>query len=842
MQPNAKVVHFEDIFPYLGISDEGAIVTKRGNISLGWELTLPELYSTSEEGYDNMSQAMGAAIRNLPPWSVVHRQDIYTYSTWHAAPSEEGKKKAFLVNAYDKHFEGRRYLTHRAYIFLTMGTMASVLKESRYSGFFGIAKSNFSPKLSDWDYFRTKASEFTSILKESGIGIRQLEKDDYIGSENEPGIINRYVFLGDQSGQLSDIEVEKSCIRCFDKEAIAFNLYQAEDLPPVVSSVRKNDIFSIDEQEIVQSCGAGIGPLLDCEHIVNTYIVVPDQMEEKSRLVKEQKKMMKGRDVAENKMSADQIDEYVKRMYNESPLLVKANINIIAWDRPEKKTELFSKVSSAVSSLGAASTLVRYNTPLLWYAGMPGNALELGSDNLMTMELNSCLCFLNWDTFQQEMKKGMFRITDRIRHIPLIIDTQKVAQSMGRIFDLNAFVLGPSGTGKSFFMNYYVESCYNAGESVFIIDVGDSYEILCNVIRESSGGKDGQYMTWDINNPLQFNPFIGFEDWLDEDGNVKANDAGANFFLSVLQSMWRPEKGWNAVTRPVLRQIVADFVKHIQNGLMKMGRRPIFDDFYNYVKGTVAPAIRNESFKLVKDSIGLDDFNIDDFTKAISSYAKGRTYGFLLNAETPPDLFSSRFVVFEVSELANGNNPDFYSLCILCIMNNFDMKMRQSLGFKVMVIEEAWKAISNETFEPYLRELWKTSRKYSCSAVVVTQQAEDINSSPVIKDAILKNSSLKFLLNQYNNKQNFSPIVDALGLSQGDVRKVFSMDRGKDTRYRYRDIFIKMGESYSGVFSTEVSRKQALAFESDKTRKAPLIELAKKKGSYTAAINELANS
>jgi type IV secretory pathway VirB4 component len=67
------------------------------------------------------------------------------------------------------------------------------------------------------------------------------------------------------------------------------------------------------------------------------------------------------------------------------------------------------------------------------------------------------------------------KMCDRFRNIPVRIDLQAAAYQAGLIDNYNAFILGGSGTGKSFFTNYFVRSCYDAGQTVFIIDVGDSY-------------------------------------------------------------------------------------------------------------------------------------------------------------------------------------------------------------------------------------------------------------------------------------------------------------------------------------------------------------------------------
>ena len=841
MKPTASKVDLEKLFPLLGVSDTGVAVSKKGAMTFGWEMSLPVMYSLSEEEYDGMIHALEAAVRILPPWYVVHRQDMYTYEEWSPAPDAP---RGFFSEAFDEHFRGRPYLVHRAYLFLTMSSFGGVMKTGRKSGLFGIGFERSAPSRKEFETFTAKCTEFSAILTSGGaVSLRPLSSQEWTGTEDTPGIVQRYMMFGDRSAQLSDIALTRESVTHLHKKAQAFSIGSAEILPPALSSIRRNELLSSEGNAVFRSLGAGLGAALECEHVVNTVIVSPNQEMEKARLASEQKKMKAGTDDDENALSAQEIQRYKELIINESPFTVKANVTVIAWDDEDRFDALTGKLSSAFSSIGVVSSYVKYNAPLLWYAGIPGNAQEIGSENLMTMELLSCLVLCSWDTFQKDIPGGMLRICDRTRHVPVTIDTQRIAQSLGWIFDLNAFILGPSGTGKSFFMNYYLRNCYDAGESCFVIDVGDSYQGLCSVIREESSGADGQYMSWDASHPLVFNPFIGHEDWLDLNGNVRADSSGANFFISLIETIWAPKGGWTSDSEPILKQTVSDFLREAVPDILASGRKPVFDDYYNYLNDTVRPALAEGRFTVVGNPVQESEFESERLTRALSAYSSKGVYHFLLNEQDPADLFTSRFIVFEVSQLSQVKDRKFYSLCILCIMNCFDRKMREKVEeFDIMVIEEAWKAISNETMAPYLRELWKTARKYNTSAVVVTQSMEDIVASDIIKDAILANSSTKILLDQSSNRKVFGPIAEALALNQNDLMKIFSMNLGKDPRYHYRDVFIKLGEGFSGVFSTEPSPEEALAYESAKDRKAPLLSLAAQKGSMLAAIRELSGS
>ena len=537
---------------------------------------------------------------------------------------------------------------------------------------------------------------------------------------------------------------------------------------------------------------------------------------------------------AENKNNAEQLEAYIDQVHKEKLITVKTHTNILVWDSHDNLQQVKGRVSAALAGIGISCVQDIYDTPVLWYASFPGAACEIGSENLMLMELGSTLCLGINESYEKGLSGGLLKLCDRTRNIPLEVDIQKKAHEAGLIDNYNAFILGGSGTGKSFFTNFFVRSCYDAGETVFIIDVGDSYEGLCSVIREESGGKDGIYHTWDMNNPLSFDAFLGFEQWTDLSGTLRQDSDGLNFLLSFLQTLWSPQGGWSADTSNILKQMIRDF-----RIAWNKGQRPVFDDLRNFLIEIIMPKMgSDEGYLCGEIRVDSNRFDISGFVLAMGDYASGGAFGFLLNDRNPKDIFSSRFTVFEVEKLASVNDSKFYSLCILCIMNSFNAKMRSQDGMKVMVIEEAWKAIANETMAPFLTGLWKTARKYSTSAVVVTQQITDIMSSSVINDTILQNSSVRILLDQSNNLNNFDQIKTLLGLSDHQKAMVLSMNRSNNPRYRYREVFIALGDRRCGVYATEVSPQEAVAYESSKEKKKPFLELQQKIGTI-AAIREL---
>ena len=824
MEMRTKAKGMEDIFPLMSICD-GFVISKRGDITLGWEVTLPGLFSLTEKEHDDLISSFASAVGLLDPWMMVHRQDIFLHQEY-----ERSDAKGFLSESFERHFDNRTHLIHRQFLFLTITSKESACKGVSSSGLFGIKAPSGEALKSSASRLQSKAEEFASVL--GGKGYIHLERlTDHTLLE----IIGTHMRLGGrQTAMLSDFEMFPDRVSNADKSLWAFSISNSSSLPSLLEPSRKVDSLSGPAAQLHSSFGSAIGPLMDCEHAINSYILTLPQGETLSEMDARRRRMVSMSRNAENKNNAEQLEAYIDEVHKEKLITVKTHTNILVWDSHDNLQQVKGRVSAALAGIGISCVQDIYDTPVLWYSALPGAECELGSENLMLMELGSALCLGVNESFETGLPGGLLKLCDRTRNIPLEIDIQRKAHEAGLIDNYNAFILGGSGTGKSFFTNFFVRSCYDAGQTVFIIDVGDSYEGLCAVIREESEGKDGIYHTWDMNNPLSFDAFLDFEQWTDLSGTLRQDSDGLNFLLSFLQTLWSPQGGWSADTSNILKQMIRDF-----RISWNRSQRPIFDDFRNFLIEVIMPKMESDEGYLCGEiRVVSSRFDISGFVLAMGDYASGGAFGFLLNDKSPKDLFSSRFTVFEVEKLASVNDSKFYSLCILCIMNSFNAKMRSQDGMKVMVIEEAWKAIANETMAPYLTGLWKTARKYSTSAVVVTQQITDIMSSSVINDTILQNSSVRILLDQSNNLNNFDQIKTLLGLSDHQKAMVLSMNRNNNPRYRYREVFIALGDRQCGVYATEVSPQEAVAYESSKEKKKPFLNLQQKIGTI-AAIKEL---
>ena len=838
---NGKILRLEDCIPVALVSDN-AIVARDGSVTLGWELFPPEEFSVSQESYDSMTTLMASAFRGLPPWTMVHRQDVYRKRLYHSTQTGH-----FLDDCYSAHFEGRSFLEHRQYLWFTFNPSREGRGGAMKGTFQGAAGGiryrtpEIKGLLERLRHFESRCTEFVSVFGSAGgFRSRRLLTEDIEGRTGEnAGILEDYKnwFASPVDG--TDIfQREGTYLERDSRRMFSYSFSQTDDFPGEVSNTLKVRGLSCADSDILLSSASPIGSDLPYEHIVNFYYLVPDQAEALRDLDRRRKNMTSmSKGSAENTVNAEGIAHFIDLIHSESTVAVYSHMNLFLWGDKELELAMRGAAGAALSQMGLTGKLNTMDMPQLWIAALPGGEMEIGEDNLMIAELEMTMCLGINESFIRDFPGGTLRITDRHRHTPVIIDTQQGAYDAKLIENYNAFILGPSGSGKSFFTNWYVRNCFDAGQHVFIIDKGDSYEGLCSLIHEETEGRDGIYYTWSAEHPFAFAPFQDCRRWKSDE-----TDTGMSFLMSMLKIIWTPKEGWDSVSNPILYSIISDFV----DTLPEIGDDPVFEDFYRFLKEGIRPRIlqekkrkKAEPYVVGGESVTPDIFDIRSFCIALAPYGQDGRFGFLLNERHPADLFKSRFVVFEVDAISDID-PTLYALCTFCIIHSFERKMHSDdTAFRLMFIEEAWQAIATEGTAEYLRGLWKTARKYHTSATVVTQQVSDIISSPIIKDAILNNSPVKILLDQQSNAASFEDISNLLGLSPIDRALVRSVGRNLAEGTRYKEVFITLGGKKSGVFALEVSPEEALVYESDKVKKRPLFEETERTGSIRKAIRNL---
>ena len=802
-------------FPVMNGGD-GVILSKRGDVCYGWEVVLPPTFRCNEEKYDVIIQALYSAVTLLPDYTIVHKQDVYMKKKYVSEASN-----GLLQEAYERHFDGREFLDHICRIFVTFSSRRNVRGTS--SGLLGLSSGGMLPKEEMLARYDAITEQFATVVEGCGLlEMRRLTEDDIFGVGDFPGLIQDYLnFTDDGRDVLSDIQMRRDRVRIGDRYVGCHLIADLDQLPAEVASCRRVASLSTDSSVVNLSFLNEIGQELDCEHIVNHFILKEPLKDIHGELDTRRRQMssMSGRS-AENRMYSEELNEFLEEAATEQRHTVRFHINVLAGGKAEEFEAVKDKVVSAVSRMGVSPVYDIYDVPCQFWASIPGNEAGLSYQEYMTADLKTALCMGIYDGLEPGVTDGVLKMCDRLRLIPQRFDIQEKALEMGLIENYNVFLLGPSGSGKSFFMNKYLKSCYDAGQHVFLIDVGDSYRALCNIIKEESKGADGTYYTFEKGKPISFNPFR----------NVRrfrtADNQALNFLFTLMLTLW---KNGNEAMNSASMKLVRDSIMAFLDG-WKDSSDPVFNDYYKYVRDEFC-------ISLGEKEIGKEYFDLKDYLISLEQFYEGGVYDYLLNSNDNADILNDRFVVFEIDRIKG--DPVIYPVTTLVIMDAFMEKMASSGDFKVMCIEEAWKAIMGTQMATYMMELWKTARKHRTSAVVVTQELKDIISSPVIRDTIVENSAVKILLDQTRYVNRFDTLAEHLSLDEDDKAMVLSLNRYHKGLAAGREVYFNLGNRKSFVMRLEVSPEERIAFSSQKRDKVRLAKEVSRTGSYVKAVKRI---
>jgi len=362
-----------------------------------------------------------------------------------------------------------------------------------------------------------------------------------------------------------------------------------------------------------------------------------------------------------------------------------------------------------------------------------------------------------------------------------------------------------------------VRSYYEQGTHVVLVDVGHSYKGLCDMVN-------GYYFTYSEKDPIKFNPFyIAEGDTLDTEKKESIK--------TLLLALWKKDdETFGRSEYVALSNALQGYFDQVDNNSNIF---PCFNTFYEYLRDEFVQALKKEK---VKDK----DFDIDNFLYVLRPYYAGGEFDYLLNARENLDLLHQRFIVFELD--AVKDHPILFPVVTIIIMEVFISKMRKLKGIrKIILIEEAWKAIAREGMAEYIRYLFKTVRKFYGEAIVVTQEVEDIISSPIVKQAIINNSDCKILLDQSKYQNKFDQIQELLGLTEKEKALVLSVNKANDTTKKYKEVFISLGGVLSKVYRTEVSVEEYLAYTTEEMEKVNVQAYAARYGSIEKGIRVLAD-
>ena len=810
MRNKSRITTLESKFPLLAV-ENNCIISKDADITACFEVKLPELFTVASPEYEAIHSAWHKAIKTLPDFTIVHKQDWYIKENY--SPDLNSEDQSFLSKSFQRHFSERPFLNHYCYLFLTKTTKERMRMQSNFSS---LCKGVLIPKeIRDKEIlqrFMEAVSQFERIINDSAlIQLRRLNEDEIIGTDNKQGLLENYLTLSKETDiSMQDIALGTEEVRVGNKRLSLHTLSDTDDLPSSVSADVRFEKLSTDRSDCRLSFASPMGLLLNCNHIYNQYLFLDNSDENLQKFEKSARNMHSlARYSRANQINKEWIENYLNEAHSFGLSSIRAHFNVMAWS--EDPNELKQLKNDCGSALALMECKPRHNTTdvaTLFWAAMPGNSGDFPSEESFYTFIQPSLCFFTEETnYHNSPSPFGIKMVDRLTGKPIHLDISDLPMKKGIITNRNKFILGPSGSGKSFFTNHMVRQYYEQGAHVLLVDTGNSYQGLCELIKAKTKGEDGVYFTYTEDNPIAFNPFYTDDGVFD----IEKRES----IKTLILTLWkRDDEPPTRAEEVALSNAVSGYIELIKSE----NTFPSFNGFYEYVKGDYRNVLEE---KQVREK----DFDIANFLNVLEPYYKGGEYDYLLNSTQELDLLSKRFIVFEIDAIKD--HKILFPIVTIIIMEVFINKMRRLKGIrKLILIEEAWKAIAKEGMAEYIKYLFKTVRKFFGEAIVVTQEVDDIIQSPIVKESIINNSDCKILLDQRKYMNKFDDIQAMLGLTDKEKAQILSVNMNNDPKRLYKEVWIGLGGTHSAVYATEVSTEEYLAYTTEETEKMEVMKLA----------------
>ena len=768
---------FQDI--YFSVEDVdgiGVLYTKTGEYSAILKLENPvQKYSANIDNYYEFTNLLTALAQTLGEGYAIHKQDVFIRKQFH---DETNDNHEFLSESYFRYFTGRTYTDVQTYLIITQEN-----KKSRI----------FSFDSKKWRDFLVKIRKVKDQLKDSGVD------SAYLDGATARNYVDRYFSMNftDKIVSMTNFKVDDESISMGNKRCKVYSLVDVDciNLPGVIRPYTNievnNTSMPVDLVSIVDNI-----PLAETV-IYNQMIFMPNQKRELSLLDKKKNRHASMPNPS-NLIAVEDIKKVQDVIARENKQLVYAHFNIVvSLPIDEDIQKCTNHLENSFGRMGIHISKRAYNQLELFVNSFPGNCYCMNPDYDRFLTLGDAATCLMYKEHIQHSEDTPLKVyyTDR-QGVPVAIDISG-KEGKNKITDnSNFFILGPSGSGKSFFTNSMVRQLWEQNTDVVLVDTGNSYEGLCDYVN-------GKYISYTEEHPITMNPFAINREEL--------NIEKIGFLKNLIMLIW---KGTNGKITKTEDHLIEDVITEYYDAHFRLGKvkELSFNTFYEYSTKRIPEIVRDNN---------LDGIDLATYNYLLKDFYKGGNHELSLNENLDTALFDETFIVFEIDSIKD--DPLLFPLVTLIIMDVFIQKMRIKKNRKVLVIEEAWKAIASPMMAEYIKYLYKTARKFWASVGVVTQEIQDIVGSPIVKEAIINNSDVIMLLDQSKFKERFDEIKAILGLTEVDCRKIFTINRleNKEGRSFFREVFIRRGQN-AAVFGVEEPHECYMTYTTERAEKEAL--------------------
>lgn len=815
---------------YFSVEDTdgvGVLYTKTGEYSAVLKIENPvQKYSADIDSYYDFTHLFSALAQTLGEGYALHKQDIFVRKQFANEPEHN---QEFLSASYFRYFNGRPYTDSLCYL-----TITQEAKKSRL----------FSYDSKKWRDFLVKIYKVRDLLRDSGVQVKFLNKAE--ASE----YVDRYFAMNfkDRTVSMTNVKADDETVSMGDKRCKVYSLVDV-DCAALPSLIRPYTNIEVNNTEMPVDLVSVVDNIPNAETVVyNQIIFLPSQKRELALLDKKKNRHASIPNPS-NQMAVEDIKQVQDVIARESKLLVYTHFNMVVGVPADTDLQKCTNhLENAFGRMGIHISKRAYNQLELFVSSFPGNCYSLNEEYDRFLTLSDAAVCLMYKERVQHSEETPIKIyyTDR-QGVPVAIDiTGK--EGKNKLTDNSIFFcLGPSGSGKSFHMNSVVRQLHEQGTDVVMVDTGNSYEGLC----EYFGGK---YISYTEERPITMNPF--------RINREEMNVEKTGFLKNLVLLIWKGTQGTVTKTEDrLIEHVITEYYDAYFNGFEgftpqqreDLRKSLVIDDRNSSEKRHESErerAVRIEGIidkiegrrkELKVEELSFNSFyeysvqripdiceenritgiDLSTYRYMMKDFYLGGNHEKTLNENMDSSLFDETFVVFEIDSIKD--DPLLFPLVTLIIMDVFLQKMRIKKNRKVLVIEEAWKAIASPLMAEYIKFMYKTARKFWASVGVVTQEIQDIIGSEIVKEAIINNSDVVMLLDQSKFKERFDTIKTILGLTDVDCKKIFTINRleNKEGRSFFREVFIRRGTT-SGVYGVEEPRECYMTYTTERAEKEAL--------------------
>lgn len=822
-----KQVSLDSIRPIWTIDNENTIISKIGSYSKMFELKLPAIFTMSSPEYERCLQDFNSIFSVLPDYTIVHKIDIYTKKKFNSNGIKNDKGD-FLKEAYKYKFNEAPLLEHKTFLIVSQSS-PTIKKNNSVTSL--IFKNNYVPKeLKSEEVkkeFDVAVDRVKSIFKESGnFHLSQLNKEEI------ELFCTKYESLNFSDLSFSaEIYQDKHRTKIGNNFISSLAINSLECLPNEYENTFVDTKFSTDNSNVKFSFFHPIGLGFKENHIVNQVWIKESKEDIKNELKNfdNYNKAFIAQDTA-NALNL-QDSEAFAHLLEQGHYPISYHCNIILWDQDEKNLDYIqNKLIANFNSIKVRPNVAWNEVLSLYWSCYPGNIADLGylDQTFKLLDVQAAALNIYETTSTDNISDFGMYFCDRYNGTPLYVDISDLPMKLQVTTNRNKMIIGPSGSGKSFTTNHMVNSYLDFDTHMVIVDVGDSYQRLCEL-------RGGTYLTFTNENPISFNPFYvqrcdTFEEETDKDGNVilvptkhKINIEKNESLVKLIFTLWKKNAGdetkdEDAIIRDGLNEYY-DYMDTKKDVFMD------FNSFYEFMNDVFFPNLDEQQKTLI---------NPVSFKTVLKMFYKGGQYDYLLNSKENIDLLNQKLIIFELDNIKD--HPILLPIVTLMIMDTFITKMRLLKGTrKVLLLEEAWKAITKEGMAEFLRYLFKTVRKHFGEAWLVTQELDDIIGNPIVKDTVLKNCGAKILLDMREYAKNFDAIQASLSLSDKAKEQILSLNKNNLPGSKYKEVFVGLGNEGS-VYGVNVSKEEYGCYTTEKPEKTAIEDLSQQYGDLETGI------